>query len=45
MLKKDGVIVVETLKDYQMIEKIGNIIIEKEVTYGISKISYYRWRD
>ena len=45
MLKKDGVIVVETLKDYQMIEKIGNIIIEKEVTYGISKISYYRWSD
>ena len=41
MLIEDGVIIVETEKNYQLNKNIGNISIDKEAIYGGSKISYY----
>ena len=41
MLIEDGVIIVETEKNYQLNKNIGNISIDKEAIYGDSKISYY----
>lgn len=43
MLLKDGIIIVETSKEHQLDKKIGKIIIDKEVIYGITKISYFKW--
>ena len=41
LLEKEGVIVVESLKEDSFPEKIGQYILVKEACYGITKISYY----
>ncbi|MCI6272841.1 MAG: 16S rRNA (guanine(966)-N(2))-methyltransferase RsmD [Erysipelotrichaceae bacterium] len=42
MLNDDGVIICETLKEDVLPKKINNFFVEKEVIYGISKITYYK---
>lgn len=45
LLNKDGIVIVESLKEDQFAESYGSIHKEKEAVYGITKITYYRKDD
>ena len=42
LLKDDGVLVVESLKEDQFAKQFGSLYQEKEAVYGISRMRYYR---
>ncbi|MEF9920864.1 MAG: 16S rRNA (guanine(966)-N(2))-methyltransferase RsmD [Erysipelotrichaceae bacterium] len=42
LLRKDGFLICETLKKELLADDFNQFKIEKEATYGISKITYYR---
>lgn len=42
MLSKNGIIIIESLKEYILNDKLGTIYKDKEAFYGISKITYFK---
>lgn len=42
LIKEEGLILVESRKEDVFNERIGDMVLEKEAFYGITKISYYR---
>ena len=41
LLSEDGILIIESLKDDEFKEEIGNLRLYKTANYGITKISYY----
>ena len=41
LLSEDGILIIESLKEDEFKEEIGNLRLYKTANYGITKISYY----